>query len=141
MKIDAPKGAVFQTNAGKASLEWEKDFRSKWQSRYTRAQVYVDSEVLRYSEPYLPFRSGILKKSGILSTVVGSGEVEWATPYARYLYYGKVMIGQAPKQVTNRNLTFDQSKNPLAGAFWFERMKADHKNDILAGARRIAGGG
>ena len=29
---------------------------------------------------------------------------------------------------------------PLAGAFWFERMKADHMQDILEEARNVANG-
>lgn len=140
MRIETPRGAVFSANGQKAVLEWNQNFQPKWQGRYSRAQAFVDSEVLRLSTPFIPFRTSFLMKTGTLGTVIGSGLVEWVAPYARYQYYGKVMVGKPPKQLTDRDLTYDKTKNPQAGAFWFERMKADHKQDILAGARRIAGG-
>ena len=30
-----------------------------------------------------------------------------------------------PKHPTDRSLTYDTSQNPMAGPYWFERMKAD----------------
>lgn len=142
MKIEMPRGAVFHTKDGQeARLVWHAAFQPKWQGQYDRAQAYVDNEVLRRSTPFIPFRTSFLMKSGVLGTVIGSGEVEWTAPYARYQYYGKVMVGKAPKKVTGTPLKHDKTKHPQAGPFWFERMKAAHKRDILAGARRIAGGG
>lgn len=138
MRIETPRGAVVQTKNGKAKLEWNPNFVPKWEGRYERAQIFVDSEVLRLSAPYIPLQTSMLQKSGILGTVPGSGEVVWNAPYARYQYYGKVMIGRAPKQLTDRDLTYHGA--PMRGKLWFERMKADHKQHILAGARRFAGG-
>ena len=45
-------------------------------------QKFVDSEVLRLCRPLVPFRFGPLVKSGTLYTKIGSGEVEYNTPYA-----------------------------------------------------------
>lgn len=84
-------------------------------------QVFVDSEVLRLCDPYIPFRTGMLRDSGILSTTIGSGEVIYNTPYARRQYYENKGSGKR-------------------GKLWFERMKADHRDDILNGAAKIAGG-
>jgi len=139
VKIETPKGTIIKTTNGKAELKWNPNFQDKWQGRYSKAQMFVDSEVLRLSDPYIPMQSGMLKKSGILGTTIGSGEVVWNAPYSRYLYYGKVMVGRAPKVVTATNLTYRGA--PMRGAFWFERMKKDKKSQILDGARRIAGGG
>lgn len=44
------------------------------------------------------------------------------------------------KQPTGRPLTYSTERHPLAGKLWFERMKADHKDDILKGAIAIAMG-
>ena len=63
-------------------------------------QTFVDSEYIKDVEKYTPFKMGVLVKSVTINTVVGSGLVIWRTPYARYLYYGKVMVGKAPKKVT-----------------------------------------
>lgn len=92
------------------------------------AQKYVDSEVLRCSDKYIPLDTSALKKSGITSTVIGSGMVHWDTTYARKNYYenrGKGTDGTA--------------KGGLRGRLWFERMKRDHLQGILKGVKRIAG--
>ncbi len=139
MKIETPRGTIIKTKNGKAKLTWNPNFSDKWQGRYTDAQKFVDSEVLRLSDPYIPMQSGMLKKSGILGTTIGTGEVVWNAPYARYLYYGKVMVGRAPKKVTSAKLTYHGA--PMRGAFWFERMKKDKGKQILDKAALIAGGG
>ncbi len=112
-----------------------------------QVQQYIDSEVLRLSDPYLPHNSGGLKDAGIDGTKIGSGQVIWNGPYARYLYYGKLMVGSngsswvrhgEKKHLTDKNLTYQGA--PKRGSYWFERMKAAHRKEILKGAARIAGG-
>jgi hypothetical protein len=140
IRIETPRGAVVKSKNGvRATLKWNPDFVDEWQGSYDAAQVFVDNEVLRLSDPYVPFQSGLLKKTGILGTIPGRGEVIWNAPYARYHYYGKVMIGRAPKELTDEDLRHRGA--PKRGAFWFERMKKDKLNQILVGARRIAAGG
>lgn len=107
--------------------------------RNGRVQRYIDNEVLRLSMPMIPFQVGDLQRSGQLGSQVGSGVITYNAPYARYHYYGKVMAGRAPKHVTGKKLKHHGS--PLRGAFWFERMKAAYKKQILEGARREAGKG
>lgn len=107
---------------------------------FSKAQAYVDSEALRLCEPYVPMLTGALVKSGQSGTVVGSGLVRYTAPYARYQYYGRVMIGKPPKQAANKPLNYTKTVHPQAGALWFERMKFDHKGEILRGAAKITGG-
>lgn len=89
-----------------------------------KVQKVVDSEVLRRSDPYVPFRTGFLKKSGILGTEVGSGEVVYNALYADKNYYQNAGKG---KQGT--------ASGGRRGKFWFERMKADHLTDIIKTAQ------
>ena len=113
-----------------------------------RVQKYVDSEVIRRMKPYTPMLSSTLIRSATISTKIGSGEVKQNTPYARYQYYGKLMVSRLTgsayarqgesKVLTNKNLNY-RKINPNAGAFWFERMKSDHKRAILNGAKKEAG--
>ena len=77
MKINTPINTTIKTEKGIVKLEWSSDFANKWQGRYVAAQKFVDSEVLRLSDPYIPMQSGMLKTSGILGTTIGSGEVIW----------------------------------------------------------------
>lgn len=52
-----------------------------------KTQKYIDNEVLRLSEPYVPLLTKALIRSGPINTKVGSGEVIYKTPYARRQYY------------------------------------------------------
>lgn len=126
IRIETPRGVVYHDENMKAVLEWNTNFQPKWQKRYSEAQKFVDSEVLRLCEPYTPLLTGMLIKSGTLGTEIGSGTVQWIAPYARYQYYLK----RKTKSETG----------PLRGSMWFERMKQTHKSKILRGARRIAKG-
>ena len=121
-QITTPRGKI-TTKDGKASLEWNTNLGPEWMSKFSEAQKFVDSEVLRLSEPYVPLRTGMLIMSGILGTVVGSGLVQYIAPYAKFQYYST----RKPGRVTG----------PLRGPYWFERMKQTHAVGILKGARAI----
>ncbi len=86
-----------------------------------RVQQFIDSEVLRLTDPYVPMDTSELKKSGTKSTKIGSGEVKYSTPYARRQYY-------------------ENKGSGLRGSKWFHRSKIDNKQTILSGALKKAGG-
>lgn len=121
----------------KGVIHFDPSFGSRKTTAYQLAQKFVDSEVLRRSDPLTPYMNGALIKSGTVSTRVGEGLVQYADPKARYQYYGHVMIGRAPKTVTDKLLTYNGA--PQRGSKWFERMKAKDKEIILKGAGRLAG--
>lgn len=89
-----------------------------------RVQQFVDSEVLRLTAPYIPFKTGMLIKSGTLGTVVGTGEVNYIAPYA------------AKQNQTATSRSYDAQR----GGQFFERMKIDHRDEILRGAKKRSGG-
>ena len=91
-----------------------------------KAQIFVDSEVLRCCDSYVPFRTGMLKRSGITATVKGSGIVRYNTPYARLNYYSNKGNGKE-----------GMNKGGKRGRLWFERMKPDYKDSILNGVKKI----
>lgn len=121
-----------------ATLQWATGFASKYAGQFYRAQVFVDQEVIRLSDPLTPMRTKTLIRSGETGTTFGSGQVQYNSPYGRYQYYGKVMVGKAPKKLTNRNLTYEGA--PQRGALWFERMKAANLESIRKGAEDYATG-
>lgn len=87
-------------------------------------QWFIDSGVLRLCEPRVPLDNGVLIKSGTINTVIGSGQVEYDTPYARRWYYEPADFQGAPTR----------------GNYWFERaMKEGGADEILEGACKIAG--
>lgn len=124
-----------------------------------RVQKAIDKAVIDYNLQYVPMATGTLGRSAYTATVIGSGRVVYPGPYARYMYYGEIMGPNIPvfeddtgeptrffskpgtkKHLTGRQLQYSKDLNPLAGSFWFERMKADHKQDILREAQNAARG-
>lgn len=157
MKIVQPPDFVIKSKNGTAGFLWDKKFAIRKNADVLKVQKYVDSTVLRLMKPYTPFKNGVLEKSATLSTVIGLGEIHQNTPYARYLYYGKVYGPNIPiiengevmgffspkgkkKRPTGAALVYSKAKHPLAGKMWFERMKADKRQIILKGAAKVAGG-
>ena len=113
--IQTPRGSIYTqaSNGGKvtARLEWNPGFSSEMASNFSDAQGFVDSECIRRMNPETPRRTGALIKSATLGTVIGSGEINQITPYARRQYY-----------------------EHKTKSYWFERMKNRHKDSILKGA-------
>ena len=125
--IETPRGRIVINKDGtKAELVWNTTFKNKWQTQYSAAQKFVDSEVLRGCEPFVPLRTGMLIMSGILGTFVGSGLVSWIAPYAKAQYYSK----RKPGSETGK----------LRGPQWFARWKPLYAQKVILGARKIAGG-
>lgn len=128
--VSTPRGEIVTvtTKSGKvtAKLTWSADFGSKKTNDFSRAQKFLDSEILRTTTPFVPIRSGALRKSGQLGTVIGSGEVIWNAPYARKQYYS-----------TATSRVYDAQ----CGAKWFERSKIQNKSAWIRGVKKIAGGG
>ena len=156
MSIKQPHNGVFDTSNGDFVLEWNPDWGRITEEKLDTVQKVIDSEVLRYMKPYTPFRNGFLEKSAVLGTIIGSGEIKQIAPYARYLYYGQVYGPNIPifegkhlvgffsppgqaKHPTGVEMEYDTTHHPLAGKMWFERMKADHKDDILQAAAKSIG--
>lgn len=98
----------------------------------TKAEHAVALQVEKDTEPFVPALTGSLTQR---TRVIGS-EVIYPGPYARFLYYGKVMVDPntgstyAPKGgakvVTDRNLVFNRAMHPQAQSHWFEASKAQN---------------
>lgn len=123
-----------------------------------KVQQVIDKTVIDYNLQYAPWESGALAKSAYGATQIGSGKVIYPGPAAHYLYYGEVYGPNIPvfeddsgiptrffsppgrkKHPTGRALQYATDVNPLAGSFWFERMKADRMQDIIQEAKDAAG--
>lgn len=113
-----------------------------------RVQLYVTNMISRRMTRYMPFQSGVLATD--LKFVKSPTEIEVEGPYARYQYYGKVMVnsvtGKGPRyipnvglrykkwtvlRVTDRDLEYDKTKNPDAGPFWDRALLAKEKSQMI----------
>lgn len=119
-------------------------------------QCAIDDAFIRVTAPYVPASPDrTLEKSVRLTTEIGSGIIIYNTPYAHYqnegIVYGPnipeidpetgVLLGfwsipGKKKNPTDKRLTYDTAQNPLAGAHWPERSKADNMSEILDEARK-----
>ena len=119
-------------------------------------QQFFTNEIMRLSDPYVPFRSGPLKNSAHHSPYWD--EIIYNTPYARYHWYGKLMVDPitkkgafhdplsgrfwsrplTPKELTTRDMKYTGA--PLRGPRWVERCWIDNKDSIIKATEAYAGG-
>lgn len=95
-------------------------------------QKFLASEVVRFCDPYVPMSSGAGAHMKGQTEIASDGSYiiygGGAYPYAHYQYYGKVMVGQAPKKYTGADLDYHGA--PMRGAHWDKRMMADKSKDL-----------
>lgn len=98
----------------------------------TKGEHAVAIQVQKDTSPYVPFLTGSLDQR----TRVDGSQVIYPGPYARYLYYGKLMVDPATgssyatkgttKVLTDKNLVFNKASHANAQAHWFEASKAEN---------------
>lgn len=113
----------------RAETDWNAD---EWVASNDRAEHAVAVQMEKDTRPFVPALTGSLMNR----TRVEGNVVIYPGPYARFLYYGKVMIDPdtgspfaqkgAVKVLTDKDLVFNKSVNPQAQAHWFEASKAQN---------------
>lgn len=132
----------------------------KLQEKADYAQEVLAHQVVRDTQKYVPADTLSLTNR----TQVRNGNIIYPGPYARYLYYGKVMVdaltGKGPMafedgegnavirfrkgttlKPTARDLQFNRHVHRLAQAFWFEASKAQNLQTWLRVMGRVFKGG
>lgn len=107
-----------------------------------KAEHTIAVQMEKDTTPYVPMLTGSLMER---TRVVGDSIV-YPGPYARYLYYGKLMVdpntgsSYAPKGgtkvLTDKNLVFNQASHPQAQDHWFEASKAQNLDKWLRVAEK-----
>lgn len=95
-------------------------------------------------DPYVPMQQGPLKNTRIITP----DSVTYNMPYARFQYYGKVMVGEKSRsayaKLGERKVVIDKDLQhhgaPKRGPFWDKRMWADKKYKIVNDVAVAAGG-
>lgn len=97
-----------------------------------RAQTAVAIQAQKDTSPYVPALTGSLDKR----TKVDENQIIYPGPYARYLYYGKLMVDPetgssyaqkgATKVLTDKDLVFNKAMHSQAQSHWFEASKAEN---------------
>jgi len=111
-KIEGPKANDFIKNLGLLSGG--------------PVQTFIDSDVARLVDPYVPSDTGYTRKSVFMITNFGSGLVEYSI-YHRNMYV---------------NTASEFQDAPKRGAWWVHRMfNAGGREKLKEGVRRILNGG
>lgn len=116
------------------------------------AQKKLNMQIVADCEPYVPFRQGALRSSVRFPQGIDGGEIQYNTPYAHYLYVGKVYGPNIPikdaqgniigwrsppkKSPTGRDL---QYHTPGTTDHWFDRAKRECLPDWVRLVKRTAG--
>ena len=131
--------------------------RSKGLGADGDVQAFHTQNVLRRIKKFMPYRSGghPFYKITVAQTDIRKPEIVTDTPYAKYLFHGKVMIDpkinaagfMTPegwrsrkgciKDLTNRDLQFFKGKNPQAGPRWDKALSANEGKAMAADLQRF----
>lgn len=116
--------------------------RDKLADNCTRAESIVGQQVMKDTAPFVPALTGSLT----IRTRLDGNKIIYPGPYARFLYYGKVMVDPqtgstyAPKGgtkvVTDRDLVFSKAMHPQAQSHWFEASKAQNLDKWIRVAKK-----
>ena len=118
-----------ETTAGQ--ILWNK-MSGAFRAKARKAEKTLAEQIMKDTDKFVPALTGSLKQR----THIEGNMIVYPGPYARFLYYGKVMIYEptgstfAPKGehkvVTDRDLVMNKSMHPLATSHWFEVSKAQN---------------
>lgn len=125
---------------------------SRIEGNLIEAQRLLTEQVLADCTPLVPFRQGALQSSASIG--VNADEIMWNTPYAHYLYEGKVYGPNIPiyDKITGELTGFcsPPSKKPTgkqleyhhlgATDHWFEEAKEQHIDDWIKLVKETVGG-
>lgn len=119
--------------------------------RVRQAQYWLDNQVMTDMVPLMPRNTGtfINLTRAQSAALAGTGKVVAAAPpMGRFLYEGKVMVGEESgspwakagehKVVTGKPLTFS---NPDAVPHWFDVAKQTHLQEWIDGVKKVMGDG
>ena len=99
-----------------------------------RVTRFLRDEADRLMNPFVPMDNGMLRRN---KTYPKNNEIKYTSPYAKYQYYGKLMLTKngaswaklgEKKVLTSKNLKYHTSGT---GPKWNELMMQRRKNDLV----------
>lgn len=91
---------------------------------------FLRDTVDRFCDQYVPMQTGTLKNT---KTYPSNHSIKYTSPYAHYMYKGKVATGSSrPKGVKRKisNASLKYQGAPKRGAEWEKRMMNDRRKDV-----------
>lgn len=120
-KIKVPNGVHIRHSQKGAKVNFTFDWSSVFEANanyvMNNAQSVLSNDVIRFSTPYVPILTGVLRDSVYINSDIENGKIVWSTPYARRRYYEGRMKG-------------------IKGSYWFERMLSANWSSILTDVKK-----
>lgn len=91
-----------------------------------QAQEKFTKEIAKYSDNYVPFKTGRLKNMMI---EIQTSKIIYKAPYAKKQYYTNKGLGKQ-----------GNSAGGLRGKMWDRRAWSDHGNDVIKSIAQFVGG-
>lgn len=119
---------------------------SKFKHKLDNARNDLIYQIIADTQDYVPFNQGILSNSARPEN--DSTEIVYNTPYARFLYMGKLMLDERgsswakkghKKHVVNKNLTYSKEHHSKADSKWYERSKEDNLENWINTVKKAVG--
>lgn len=114
----------------------------RYRNQGNLAMTILKNEIVKDTDPHVPMRDGGLKHSAIASIGTKKHQIIYRKVYARFLYYGKVMVGKITrrpwakkgetKEKINKDLTYSHG-----GPQWFEESKKKNMNKWIDIAKKL----
>lgn len=114
----------------------------RYRNKGNMALTTLKNEIIKDTDPYVPMRDGGLKRSVLSSTGTKKMQIVYRKVYAKFLYYGKVMVGKITrrpwakkgetKEKINKDLTYSYGES-----HWFEESKKKNLNKWIDIAKKL----
>lgn len=124
----------------------ERKVLNRFDSSTLIAKKLLKNEIVKDTEKFVPMQEGYLKNSAVESIASKDDYIIYNEPYAKFLYYGYVMVGKIThspwarkgetKIKTGKKLNYGKV-HPLACAFWFEQSKKLYFNNWLKIVKKV----
>lgn len=130
--------------------------RDKGLAKDGAVQMFHTQNVLKRLKRFMPFLTGMTYKTAVAQTDIRKPEIVIDTPGARYAYEGKKMVnaktgkgpgvipGVGPRYrkgtiltVTDEDLVYTKTKNPLAGPHYDKTLVAQEGPAMVADLQRF----
>lgn len=127
---------------------------NRFDKQFQKAQYQLDGSVMNSMVPFMPMVTGsfVNVTRAASAAIQGSGKVYAAYgPSGRFLYEGKVMIGEESgsswarkgerKVVTDRPLQYTKTNHPNVTDHWFDAARKKDLEKWVKEVKETAGGG
>lgn len=128
----------------------------EYSAKRKKAKMMLKNEIIKDCDPFVPMLNGYLKNSPLKSIKTDDDFIVYNSPYARYQYYGILMVDPitlkgaffdpdygywsrpgVSKITTSIPLHYSKGHHPKACSRWFEKGKTVYGKSWIEAARKV----